>query len=86
MTKINGIEENIARPAYFVVTGRELGGLMNYGYESVEGQRGAYRTFVCTNRRKAESATLVGYATKMNAAFLSISAKAKIALYAQGVV
>ena len=59
---------------------------MNYGYESVEGQRGAYRTFVCTNRRKAESATLVGYATKMNAAFLSISAKAKIALYAQGVV
>jgi hypothetical protein len=85
VTKVNGIEKDIAQPNYFVVTGRELGGLLNYGYEPVAGQKGAYISFVCTNKKKAQRATLVDYATKMNAAFLSKTAKAKIALFAQGI-
>ena len=66
------------------MTGRELYGLSKFGYEP-EREWGSVMTFVCTNKQKADRATLRNYATLMGQAANSVVAKAKISLYAQGI-
>lgn len=69
---------------FFIVTGRELYGLSKFGCEP-EREWGSVMTFVCTNKQKADRATLRNYASLMGQAANSVVAKAKISLYAQGI-
>lgn len=72
-----------ANNGYFIVTGRELNGLRNFGYEP-EREWGSVMTFVCRKPQKAARATLRNYAALMGQAN-TYANKARISLFAQGI-
>lgn len=82
VSNIGGVEDIWNTRGYFIVTGRELWGLMNFGYKPEETDAGI--SFICEDSKKANSATLTEYAQLTNNAANSPTAKAKIALFAQG--
>lgn len=83
VSKISSTEDIWNPRGYFIVTGRELWALINFGYKPERNNSGI--SFVCDNPAQANSATLTKYAQLANAAAGSQVAKAKIALFAQGI-
>ncbi|VUD64279.1 hypothetical protein TDB9533_03281 [Thalassocella blandensis] len=85
VTKIKNTSDIWNPAGYFIVTGRELYGLMSFGYVPVRPKvSGAAITFVCRDTHKASTAKLPRYAALANAAVNSSTIKTKIALFAQG--